>query len=351
MNDQLAIINCMNDMHAKIVSFCLAQEGVRHAYLHTDVLTQHRFSYRVSSDKPAMTMIQAGGQRFEDSDCSVVWNRRHVYPTRQGGVAFDDESRAVREEVAVFSHGLVAAFCSKARWYNSPEGAARAGSKMVQLSMAQQLGMTVPETLIGNDPQAVIEFIEAAPSIYKSFAPLTFTEDDKKYSICTTSIGISDLPSPAALQILPGIYQKKINKLSDVRLFIIDDQHVAVEMPLSANPHGHDDIRSSIPYQLRGHAVEVPGNLLDQCKSLMRMLGIRTGSLDFVRDESGALYFLEINAGGQFLWLEKVAPDTAILAKFLNALTQSTAFDRYCCQSVMADPAWQAYRVDPEGKF
>jgi hypothetical protein len=67
--------------------------------------------------------------------------------------------------------------------------------------------------------------------------------------------------------------------------------------------------------------IEPPDTVRHGITALMRRPGLVYGALDFVITPGGDWIFLEINAGGQFGWLEDATgiPVTAALADILTA--------------------------------
>jgi glutathione synthase/RimK-type ligase-like ATP-grasp enzyme len=61
--------------------------------------------------------------------------------------------------------------------------------------------------------------------------------------------------------------------------------------------------RGEIP--LKHLIIELPNNILSQCVSLLKILNLRFGAIDFILDKSGNFIFLEINPNGQWAWIEK----------------------------------------------
>jgi hypothetical protein len=52
----------------------------------------------------------------------------------------------------------------------------------------------------------------------------------------------------------------------------------------------------------------------------MRSLGILFGAFDFIVTPEGEHVFLEVNASGQFLWVEEANPEIHLLAPFVDFL-------------------------------
>jgi D-alanine-D-alanine ligase-like ATP-grasp enzyme len=64
-----------------------------------------------------------------------------------------------------------------------------------------------------------------------------------------------------------------------------------------------------------------PQAVADSIRSLMRALGLVYGALDFVVTPDGEWVFLEINAGGQYGWLE-AATGAALTDALADLLTK-----------------------------
>jgi hypothetical protein len=96
---------------------------------------------------------------------SVYW-RRPVWP------AFDhlgdNDARFAAAQVRYGLGGILYAL-DGVRWVNHPLRNAAADYKPAQLALAQRLGLTVPPTLVTNDPAEAREFIDAhGQVIYKT---------------------------------------------------------------------------------------------------------------------------------------------------------------------------------------
>ena len=50
--------------------------------------------------------------------------------------------------------------------------------------------------------------------------------------------------------------------------------------------------------------VELPCEVADRCRLLVRELDLLYGAIDLVRTPDGRYVFLEINPNGQYLWIE-----------------------------------------------
>jgi hypothetical protein len=210
--------------------------------------------------------------------------------------------------------------------------------------------MSIPETLISNDPADIRSFVESGPSIHKSLVPLYWSEEGNVYGATTTSISIDDLNDDKIMQFAPYIYQRKIAKTADLRVIVMGEKFTAVRFSSADNPSGVDDIRLVPIGSLKGCIVPIDSFLKTKCIEVMAKLGIVNGSFDFVEGEDGKLYFLEVNSGGQFLWVEQAVPETMLLSKFLSQLVSSERNFDISINNVTRNPEFLAWEKTRKAK-
>jgi glutathione synthase/RimK-type ligase-like ATP-grasp enzyme len=97
------------------------------------------------------------------------------------------------------------------------------------------------------------------------------------------------------------IVQEKIHKGVDVRVNIFGDAVFACEVRTSV-PQAELDWRIEMTAQWFEH--ELPQEVADKLKNLMRALNLDYGCLDLRRRPDGRYCFFEVNPSGQFLFAE-----------------------------------------------
>src|SRR5262249_51757775 len=124
-------------------------------------LAPGRFDWQVAGEELAMR----AGAGFD-----VVWNRRPTSPVLPEGLHPADWILATRDGLH-FVHSLWQLVAPDARWINPLLAQSRALLKPLQLRLADEVGLTIPETLCSNDPQQIVEFLRAHPgcAVFKSF--------------------------------------------------------------------------------------------------------------------------------------------------------------------------------------
>lgn len=184
---------------------------------------------------------------------------------------------------------------------NAPSSVHQAEYKPRQLAHATAAGLTVPPTLITNDPQAVADFAERQPRgiVTKSlYARMPRTDDGRLSGVVYTS----DVPPgryrDPSIAATAHLFQAKLVKTADLRVTVVGDDVFATEI---RNPDELDWRRShdSITYR----SCELPDTVVAGVHRLMRSLNLFFGALDFVLTDQGH-QFIEINPNGQWGWIE-----------------------------------------------
>jgi hypothetical protein len=331
----ILIISCRADIHAEAVIFCLKKNAIQPRVLWSDdLINKGNISIRIDSeDVKANYQDEYGSIDFAEID--TVWYRRLVEPRLNGSEFHADDLEVAKRDAAEFARRSITALCPKARWINSVVGAYVSTSKVRQLIDASRLGICIPETLIGNCPEHIRGFVGSAPSIYKTMNTLIWKEEGRTLASATTDICLSELDSDRSIQLSPGIYQRKIPKVADIRLTYFGGEYIAIRIDASSHPPGQVDFRLTPVMQRKAELYKISERLLDKCNLLMEQLGLVFGCLDFVETPDGELVFLEVNQSGQFLWVEAIVPEAKVLAKFVSFLSgmpidENITFDEVC---------------------
>ena len=119
----------------------------------------------------------------------------------------------------------------------------------------------------------------------------------------TTRVCAEDLQDEIAVSACPMIYQRRVSKALEYRVFVAGRDMIIAELA------SQDDERSALDW--RAHPASVPvregvleRDIVEKIFKFMDVAGLACGSFDLARTESGEIIFFEINQQGQFLWLE-----------------------------------------------
>lgn len=199
-----------------------------------------------------------------------------------------------------------------------------AGTKPLQLRLASEAGLVIPETLITNNPHEIREFIRRQGGFvaHKLLEPSGWRSEDGKhlYLTYTSTVTEPDLPSDDLLRLCPAILQPLLKKEFEIRVLCLGDFLVAVRLNSQEDERAAVDWRAG-QFRIAVQPYELPEETAAGCRRLMRSLRIVHGSIDFVVDPTGKHIFLEVNPQGQFLWMEDRTglPVLDMFAEFLLA--------------------------------
>jgi ATP-grasp ribosomal peptide maturase len=227
----------------------------------------------------------------------------------------DEERRWALREARSGVGGVLAEL---PRWLNHPADIGRAEYKPVQLAHAEAVGLTVPDTLITNDPNEARSFVSAAGQVvYKPLGGGSIAEEGAHklvYANQLTADAIDDSVRGTA-----HLFQAWVPKAYEVRLTVVDHEFFGIRID-SDSEIARVDWRTDYP-ALRYSVIEVPELVRVSVRRLMQQLRLRFGALDFVIGPDGSWTFLEINPNGQWAWLQD-ATGLPIAAAIANALTR-----------------------------
>jgi glutathione synthase/RimK-type ligase-like ATP-grasp enzyme len=200
-------------------------------------------------------------------------------------------------------------------WVNHPSKDEVAHRKAYQLKLAQDIGFTIPQTLISNDPAAVSAFIGSRGQkvIYKSFSA---TEREWRE---TRLLKAEETALLENVKYAPVIFQEYVEAVYDLRITVVGDTLFPAAI-YSQETAYKVDFRMDIAHA-RIEAVSLPEEVEAKIHALMHRLGLIYGAIDMRLTPDGRYVFLEINPAGQWLFIEERSgqPITEQFARVLNS--------------------------------
>lgn len=315
---KVLILTTKIDPHAEDVTKCLIKRGALPINWFVD---EFLFNQKI---------IQKIGQEYEQNlivdnnnidllDIDVVWYRRVLRPTLPDSVSSLDKEYVQRENL-IYLKSLWLTLGESAKWVNPFSSIDKSNSKVLQLRNAYRLGLSIPETLITNDKSSIINFIqknEKDGTIFKTFSPTSWQENDQTFGCYTASITADMLSTEENMALTPGIFQKRLRKDFEARVTFFGEEYIAVKI------HNTEELDWRVLFSnnnLKLSPLILPTDVEKKCISLMKNLGIVFGCFDFIVTPEGEYVFLEVNEMGQFLWVEEVLPELKMLDKFCDFL-------------------------------
>ncbi|MEM7323334.1 MAG: MvdC/MvdD family ATP grasp protein [Actinomycetota bacterium] len=257
------------------------------------------------------------GLRFEDGACDLdeigsIWWRRGAQLHINLEVAGDTQRPFGPNEAQEALAGLW--YALDVFWVNDPEHDRLARRTIAQLRSAQDIGLRTADTLICNDPDEAMRFIEEhghGRVAYRAFSILPGPRRTPR------------LLRPAELKLIdcvryaPVILQEHVDALCDVRAVVVGDRLFAGALQSGDSGAVGDGLRA--PATVGMEAIEVPEEVSGRLMDLVRRLGLVYGAIDLRLRSDGEWVFMELDPAGEWLSIEHATgqPITAAMADLL----------------------------------
>jgi glutathione synthase/RimK-type ligase-like ATP-grasp enzyme len=273
-------------------------------------------SYRISEGQWD-TEIISDGRRVSFADVGSIWCRAYAplgFP--------EDLNAADRKFAAIEAERALAGLLSQPDivWINHPHRHILANSKPAQLAMARRFGLTIAPTLVSNDPDEVRAFIAQAPGpvVYKCFSQgLDLPSGEAQFTGLVTAAEYAKLD---LIRATPGVFQHYVPKDYELRVTVVGERIFAGRINSQAHEASSVDWRHR-PFDMEREPYVLPAEIGEAIKGFMRAFGLIYGAFDFIVTPEGRYVFLEVNPGGQYMWVESTTgmPITEALADALCA--------------------------------
>ena len=257
------------------------------------------------ADGHAESVLRVGERELDSSDVTAILYR-HLHLHEASHVPDADARELARSELrATLEGALLAIDCY---WLNHPYANRLARNKPLQLALAARLGLAVPETRITDDPREIRELHErwGGAMVAKLVGgQVVVPGSEEPYVVFTTPVSAEDLSSEEALGACPAIYQRRVERAFDLRVTLVGERIYACRIDVRADQETDVDWRGGGMESASISSVQLDDGVAKRCLELMRALNLDLAGLDFIVTPEGETVFLEVNAAGQWLWVQQ----------------------------------------------
>ncbi|WP_133131367.1 hypothetical protein [Legionella yabuuchiae] len=316
-----------DDIHAVLVHLALEQKGYKsNLFFSADMPSIQKNNLYFSNGENLWNTKNNENDKIEWDLNSIdsIWWRRPRRPHIPDHI-HEDDKRFVQKENAMYHDSIPYMLNDNAWWVNPIESTYKTRSKITQLKLAQKCGLKLPETLISNSPEDIKNFLKNSKNdgvIYKPFAPHYWADNNGMRLLYTDKISLKDLPSDEMLQVVPGIYQKYIEKKFELRVTCFGSHISAVKIHSQQHSQGQTDWRKIPGHELALSPYELTQPIKDKIIQFMKETGVVFGCFDFIVTPDDDVVFLELNEQGQFLWVEDILPELCYMDMFAEFMIQ-----------------------------
>lgn len=295
MGPRIAICSLARDLHAlRVWENLVTRHSAVCDLIETDRCVGLNLHWDDHQRGAAVVPCRGGVTRVDTLD--LVWwrrvNRPQIHP--------DPMEAAARELVdrswQVATLGVLQT-TFRGAWVSSPKETSAAENKLLQLHLAREIGLSVPETLVTTDVSAVKRFVAELDGkvVVKPLRDVL----NQQYG--TLEVSKDMLIHESAVRMAPSIWQRRISGTRHLRVCVFGSLVIAALLTSDMLDWRLDPAFRAAPYTL-------DAKLGDQLCDMLSRLGLRMGVFDFKLDEHGIPWWLELNPQGQFLFLECVGP-------------------------------------------
>lgn len=308
----ILIVAPRDDLHARVV-----QERVLDMGVPCQIWNTTWFPWRQSLTwTPRREPSCAGEASFDFSEVGCTWWRRYRRPTVSPLLSDAHVKRFCAGEASEMLQGLVEA--TRVPVINNPSAERRAGLKLLQLHTASLLGLAIPDTVVSNDRDVLLQFVNTHERcIIKTLLC------DYPHNFPTRECTARDFDESVETDLAPSLIQEFVPCGADVRICVVGQQLFSAELR-RADAKVEPDWRST-PTGWRRH--DLPDTVVEKVLCVMRALELTVASFDFRLTPSGEYFFFEVNPSGQFLFLE-VDADLGISLELAQLLVKTAEESR-----------------------
>lgn len=208
-------------------------------------------------------------------------------------------------------------------WLNSPRACIKARSKVIQLKIASSVGFKIPNSIITNNPDDFLAFYNRhAGKVAAKLLQATPASRKLPGFIFTKRISPEDLKLKNQIKYFPVLFQEYVDKSFEVRATVVGKKVFAAKIDSQKLLNTQNDWRH---YHF-GHppphsAFSLPKEISKKLIKINDTLRINFGAYDLVYTPRGEYVFLEVNANGQWAWIQELTklPIASAIANLLTS--------------------------------
>jgi len=294
------------DDHMGLIEPELAARGARIARLNTEQYVDDHALVRFRADRGrASAVLRIDGEELGADDIGAVLYRRLHIPTAPDVVDGPARELAESELRAALEGSLLSL---DAHWLDHPHNLRLARHKLLQLTLATDEGLTVPDSLVTSDPVEIRSAFRSwdGRMIAKLVGgQVVAPSADEQHVVYTTLLEETDLVDDAALAACPALYQRLVEKAFELRVTIVGDELFACRIDSQSVADATIDWRRAGPLEVGLEACELEPDIVRMCLALTRRLHLQFAGIDLIVTPDGETVFLELNAAGTWAWIQE----------------------------------------------
>ena len=295
----LLIITDRNDFTADYVIAFLIEKGLQYTRLNSEDIgdADVHLLFKSSKNSHSLRIVDV---KIDINTITSVWYRRRFFPKVPSFVRRTDKEFAFGELIHLFE-GLLPG--PETHWVDYPTKVWRAERKLQQLVVAPNFGFKIPDTQVSTNPISLRQFYKKCDGevVCKPIFRGLHVQGKGAKAAYTRKVCELELDEISENKIFPTLLQKRIRKTKDLRITVVGQQFFGVEILTPADIIDWREPDASPNYRF----FDVPSDLMNRCLEFLKYFGLSYGAFDFAVSKNGTIFFLELNAVGEWAWLDR----------------------------------------------
>lgn len=288
----------------KVVNF-INEAGGEAIRFDVDKYPVHYTLTTLFSNNQWQVLLEDGSTTHELNDVAAVWYRRSFnLGTGLKEVLPKEYLGPTMREVQHTLFGMLEALpCFQIAKYSEYR---RLDSKEEQLRIAVKHGLRIPATCISNSPKHTKSFAEQQqPVVTKMQSSFAVYKGEEEHVVFTNDITDAHLQDMSSLQLCPMTFQQKLEKKLELRVTIVGHKIFAFSVDSQKMANAKTDWRKEGAAMVDDwKPFDLPQHIGQQLLSFMDEYKLNYGAIDLILTPDNEYYFLEINAAGEYFWLD-----------------------------------------------
>lgn len=321
MNKILIITHTGDNFSIEKVTEYIDKNGFEIIRFNVDLYPLHNKLSTTFEDGEWITVLETEDKKHRLDDISAVWYRR-AYNIGKGvkdemdAKFFGAAMGEIRNTLFGFLESVDAYSLGKPSIYR------RLDSKEEQLKIADKLGLKIPATAVTNSPDEARRFIiKHGDVVAKMQTGFAIYEDGVENVVFTNVVNEDKLEELDTLLYCPMQFQKKIEKKKELRITVVGRDVYAFEIDSQQSEAAKTDWRKDgINLIDKWIPTELPQDIEAKILEFLDVYHVDYGAIDMIVSPEDEYYFIEINAAGEFFWLDNLTEDNRISKSIADLL-------------------------------
>lgn len=268
--------------------------------------TDYFYEYKISYGSDGFKIVNNKGKSITSADCSSIYYRKPANQDLENAIE-PKYRNFVHKECISLIEGIADSFDGLC--ISSPSKMRKADNKVIQASIAEKVGFKMPRFSISNYSDFIVN--NDGQHIVKPLASGIISDKLTKEFV-QTNLYCSDI-SEEMLKYSPVYFQIYQEKDYETRVTVVNGSFFCIRI----------DSENKIDWRKNNNrnsysVINIPEGVRISCLEYMAYFDMLFGCFDFIIKDD-VWYFLEMNANGQWLWLE-LATGVEISAEIMKVL-------------------------------